>query len=142
MEGVQLACSADSRLYLVADHKNISLGAERRERLYVIFIEDIHSALALNNFEHHGAGFVRYRFLQGIDVIRLNKLKAAGKREEIVVKNILTRSGKGSYRSAVEGVAQCDNLISALAVFIKAVFAGDFYSALVSLGSAVAEADL
>ena len=58
------------------------------------------------------------------------------------MESILSRSGKRGDGSSVERVFKRDNLVSAVAVFIEAVFSRDFYSAFVSLRAAVREARL
>ena len=138
----QLACSADACLNLIDNNENIVVVAILNKFFYIFGIEDIYTALALNEFKHYCAGFVRNNCFQSVHIVCVCILKALCKREEIVMKNILTCCGKSCNSSAVKGIVKRYDFISALAVLVKAVLTGNFDCTFVSLCTAVAKADL
>ena len=96
----------------------------------------------MNTFNKNSAGLIADFAFYAVDVINLGVLKTLGKGEEVVVEIILSRSGKRGDGSSVERVFKRNDLVSAVSVFIEAVFSRDFYSAFVSLRTAVGEARL
>ncbi len=140
--GKELAGSANAGLHLVHDQQNVVLFAERRDRLHIVFVEDVHAAFALHHLEHHGADALVDVVFEVVKVVRLGVFEALGKGEEVVVKNVLTGCRQRGDGSAVEGILEGDDHIAIGAVAVKAVFSCDFDRAFVRLGAAVAKADL
>ena len=54
----QLSCSAYACLNLIDNNENIVVVAILNKFFYIFGIEDIYTALALNEFKHYCAGFV------------------------------------------------------------------------------------
>ena len=78
---------------------------------------------------------------QGVDIPRRDILETVVERAEVLVEDLLTGGGQGGDGTAMEAVDQRDDRITALAVVVKAVFAGRLDGTLVGLGTRVAKED-
>ena len=96
----------------------------------------------MNDFEHNGAHVSRQRRGKGRGVVVFAVFEAGGKREEIVVEYLLPGCGKRGHGSAVERAVKRDDGASALAVFVKRIFAGKLNGTFVGLRAGIAEKDL
>ena len=100
------------------------------------------AALALDELHHDGTGRAVHLGLEVVQVTCGCIVKALGEGEKIVMKARLAGGLERRDRAAVEGVPQGDDLAAALAVLVKAVFAGQLDRALVGLCARVRKEDL
>ena len=136
------AGAAHAGLHLVHDEHKVFFVTELAHGLHIVRVQRHHAALALNEFQHHGAGVAVHQLLQRFHIARRSIQEALVEGAEVVVEHLLTGGGQGGDGAAVEAVHQRDDGIAALAVVVEAVLAGRLDGALVGLGAGVAEEDL
>ena len=88
----QLAGPADAGLHLVGDYKNILLTAELENGVHELLVKGIHSALALDIFQHNSANAVVQFGFQVVDVVGCDVHESLKEGEEIVMENVLSGS--------------------------------------------------
>jgi len=130
---------ADAGLHLVDHQQDILSLAEGGGFPHELLFQRHDSALALNQFDQHGAGIFSNTGKQALKVVGPGVGKAFGEGPEMLMKHVLAGSRQGRHRSSMKGVHQRDDLCPLFAVFIGAVFSGQLNSAFIGLGSGIAE---
>ena len=138
----ELSCPADTGLHLIRDSQYILRRGKLIYRIDKSFIERIDTAFALYVLEHHRANGIIELCFEVVDVVGFSKYKTLCEREEVVVENILPGSRQRCDSSAVEGVHEGDDVVSAFAVLVEAVFSCYLDSALVGFCAGVSEKHL
>ena len=116
--------------------------AELAHGLHIVRVQRHHAALALNEFQHHGAGVAVHQLLQRFHIACRSIQEALVEGAEVVVEHLLTGGGQGGDGAAVEAVHQRDDRGAVLAVVVHAVLTGGLDCTLVGLGTGVAEENL
>ena len=137
LEGKQAAGTADTSLHLVDDEQHILLAAELLYLLDELAVKRQDTALALDQLHHDGAGHIVRLCAYRLDVVGSRVIKALGKREEIVVKTLLTGGLQRGYGTAVEGVDERQHLVAALAVLVERILTSQLDGTLVCFGARV-----
>ena len=136
------AGAAHAGLHLVHDEDQVLLVTELAHSLHIIGVQRHDAALALDEFQHDGAGVAVHQLLQRLDIPRRGVQEPLIEGAEIVVEHLLTGGGQGGDGAAMEAVDQGDDRGAVLAVVVHAVLAGGLDGALVGLGAGVAEEHL
>ena len=136
------AGAAHAGLHLVHDEHKVFFVAELAHGLHVVRVQRHHTALALNEFQHHGAGGAIHQLLQRFDIACRSIQEALVEGAEVVVEHLLTGGGQGGDGAAVEAVHQRDDRGAVLAVVVHAVLARGLNGTLVGLGTGVAKEHL
>jgi len=136
------AGAAHAGLHLVHDEHKVFFVAELAHGLHVVRVQRHHTALALNEFQHHGAGGAVHQLLQRFDIACRSIQEALVEGAEVVVEHLLTGGGQGGDGAAVEAVHQRDDRGAVLAVVVHAVLARGLNGTLVGLGTGVAKEHL
>ena len=133
--------AAHTGLHLVHNEDEVFFIAERADGLHIFRVQRHDTALALHQLQQDGAGVAVHQLGQGVDIPRRDILETVVERAEVLVEDLLTGGGQGGDGTAMEAVDQRDDRITALAVVVKAVFAGRLDGTLVGLGTRVAKED-
>ena len=136
------AGAAHAGLHLVHNEHQIFFIAELAHSLHIVGVQRHDAALALDEFQHDGAGVAVHQLLQRLDIPRRGVQEPLIEGAEIVVEHLLTGGGQGGDGAAMEAVDQRDDRGAVLAVVVHAVLAGGLDGTLVSLGTGVAEEHL
>ena len=134
------ARAAHAALDLVADEKQVLLVAERAQALEELGVGRRHAALALDRLDHHRDRLLVDRGLDGLEVVVVGVREADRQRVVALLAPGLRRRGDRRERTAVEALAERDNLVAA--AVLAAPLARQLDRRLIRLGARVAEEDL
>ncbi len=137
--GEQLADPAHAALDLVEDQQRVVLVAQLARPFQVGLLRRQHAALALDRFQHHGAGLVGDRRRQRFQVVVGNVGDTLELGPEAIGILRLAADVDGEQGAPVEAVAGGDDLVLLRAVDIVGVAASQLEGRLVGLGAGVGE---
>src|SRR5699024_7646216 len=139
LAGQEGAGAAHAGLHLVHDQAQVFFVAEGAHLLHEQGVQGHHAPLALHQLQHDGAGVGVHQLGQAVDVPGGGVDEPLVEGPEVLVEAVLPGGGQGGQGAPVEAVDQGDDGAAALAVVVKAVFAGGLDGALVGLGPRVGE---
>ncbi len=109
--------------------------AQSAHSLHIVGVQRHDAALALDEFQHNGAGVAVHQLLQRLDIPRRGVQEPLIEGAEIVVEHLLPGGGQGGDGAAMEAVDHRDDVVAVLAVMVYAVLAGGLDSALVGFST-------
>ena len=137
--GKILARPAVARLHLVRNDEEVLLLFEFEDLFDVAFGQNVYAALALHEFDHHGAGLVVHQAFQSRLVPHRSVNETLREGIEILVENVLPRCGKGGNGTTVEGVFEGDDVVRPFSLVLHAPLTRRLDGAFVGFRAAVAE---
>ena len=136
---VHISRPAHAALDLVQNQKRAPLVAESPHALQEILLSRQHAALPLNRLQQNRAGFLRHGRLHALQIIQIRKPDISDHGLKGLSVLGISRHGKGSHCSAVEGTVHGNDLMIRGSVLQIRVLSGRLDSPLDGLRPGIGE---
>ena len=141
--GKELTGTTVAGLDLVDHQDDVVLFADRIDRFYIFFTEDVDAALALYDLDQDARDLIlRYELFHILDIVHIRVEEALCQRRELGMKALLTCRRKCGQGTPVKTLVQRDDVVVFRALMLCGILTRDLHGALVRLSAGVREKDL